>query len=68
MRASSLRTTTTPRRRRSSDCKRRKLITDNTTNPQVIGFWHEYDPLGCLFNWHPSGFDFRGTHFATNEH
>ncbi len=44
------------------------MSTSTTPSPQVIGFWHEYDPLGCLSNWHSSGFDFHGTHFATNEH
>lgn len=40
----------------------------NETIPQQIGFWREKDSLGCCSNWHPTGFDFRGTHFATGEH
>jgi ribA/ribD-fused uncharacterized protein len=40
----------------------------NESIPQQIGFWREKDPLGCCSNWHPTGFDFRGTHFATGEH
>lgn len=38
-----------------------------TSQPQ-LGFWREGEPLGCLSNWHPTGFDFRGTRFATGEH
>lgn len=33
-----------------------------------VGFWREKDPLGCCSNWHPTGFDYRGTHFSTGEH
>ena len=33
-----------------------------------FGFWREADPLGCCSNWHPTGFDFRGIHYATGEH
>lgn len=33
-----------------------------------LGFWREADPLGCCSNWHPTGFDFRGIHYATGEH
>ncbi|MBP3883500.1 MAG: NADAR family protein [Olsenella sp.] len=36
--------------------------------PAQIGFWRESDPLGCCSNWHPTGFDYRGTHFSTGEH
>lgn len=28
----------------------------------------EDEYLGCCSNWHPTGFDFRGTRFATGEH
>lgn len=36
--------------------------------PSIIGFWKPDGPYGCLSNWHLTGFDFRGTHFATSEH
>jgi ribA/ribD-fused uncharacterized protein len=36
--------------------------------PTQLGFWRETEPLGFCSNWHPTGFDFRGTHFATGEH
>ena len=39
----------------------------NATSTQ-LGFWRENEHLGCCSNWHPTGFDVRGTHFATGEH
>lgn len=36
--------------------------------PSLVGFWRESDPLGCCSNWHPTGFDYAGNHFATSEH
>lgn len=36
--------------------------------PNLIGFWHEKDSLGCCSNWHPTGLVFAGRHFATSEH
>lgn len=36
--------------------------------PSIVGFWKEKERLGCCSNWHHTGFDFRGTHFATGEH
>ena len=39
-----------------------------TLVPTQLGFWRETEPLGCCSNWHPTGFDFRGTRFATGEH
>lgn len=43
-------------------------FTSGNTRPTQLGFWRENESLGCCSNWHPTGFDFRGTHFATGEH
>ena len=36
--------------------------------PVVVGFWKVPDPLGCLSNWHPAGFELFGKRFSTSEH
>ena len=56
----------------TSVSERRDEMTNNSTSgntrPTHLGFWRENESLGCCSNWHPTGFDFRGTHFATGEH
>ena len=52
---------------------REKVKTTTTVHtgapaPTQLGCWRETEPLSCCSNWHPTGFDFRGTHFATGEH
>lgn len=43
-------------------------IIGTPTSPPQLGFWREDEPLGCLSNWHSTGFSFRRTRFATAEH
>lgn len=45
-----------------------KTAAKTAPDVQMIGFWRENEPFGCCSNWHPTGFDFRGIHFATSEH
>ena len=36
--------------------------------PTTLGFWKVSDALGCLSNWHATGFELFGKRLATSEH
>lgn len=47
---------------------RLRELDGGAARPSQLGFWKEDEHLGCCSNWHPTGFDYRGTHFPTGEH
>jgi len=47
---------------------RLRELDGGTVRPSQVGFWKEDGHLGCCSNWHPTGFGYRGTRFATGEH
>lgn len=47
---------------------RLRELDGGSARPTQVSFWREKDPLGCCSNWHPTGFNYRGTHFSTGEH